>query len=169
MNLTDLKDYLDRMPETASASAVSFVAHALWSADYERKAADARRNRDWTLAKGYSQLADDVLAAVASDREEHGREVAELRKRTYSTTGAMRQGYLERAEQLEGNRVGDVPPEFVAEARQLVKAAGLADSRTNKRARQSLAGLVIEKANGGTKRAVSPPRARVIHEGGWQW
>lgn len=98
-----LEGLVARMPEDVAKAlgAVDVVARALCAEEYEAKAATARRQRDWTLAKGYSAIADEVLSSPAPESTE---DVAELLAKADAVGGQLAVGYRQRAAMATAGR-----------------------------------------------------------------
>lgn len=113
-----LEGLVARMPADVAKSlgAVDVVARALCASAYEEKAATARRQRDWTLAKGYGALADEVLSAPAPVSAE---DAAELLAKADAVGGRLAEGYRQRA---AATSAGRPEVEFRAAAQSLLRA-----------------------------------------------
>jgi hypothetical protein len=131
-----LEPFAERIPAEIrkSLGPVDVIARCLASEAYEAKAAQARRDRVATLAKGYSALADEVLTAPAPVDDLTAEQLLALSKQ-WGVSPAMREGYRQRAYATAGTRLED-------EFRDVAKA--LAGNGTRKGADSDL-GLLIEK------------------------
>jgi len=101
-------------------TATDLVARMCEADALEQQAADARLRRNGVMATAYSTRADKVLAAPVNTAANRA-EVGELMAKAEGATGALQQGYLERAEQLTA---GSSDERWPAEARRLVGSAG---------------------------------------------
>lgn len=124
-----LADYAQRVPEDIlkSLTPVDLVARCVQAEHYAAEARAANARRSHTIAKGYRELADEVLTA-APDTAENRAEAERLLGQARITGGDVAKGYRERAAELTAGT--PVDERFVSEARRLLGNTSRDSSRT---------------------------------------